>query len=69
MGRLNVEKIREAHRSRPFLIRMVDGRAIRVDHPEFMLVSRDGRTVVFETESGRVEFLDSLLMTGLTIPE
>ncbi len=69
---VRVQTIREAHRSqpfRPFVLRMADGRAIRVDHPEFMFVSRDGRTVVFETPAGRVEFLDSLLMTGRTIPE
>jgi hypothetical protein len=38
----------------PFELRLSNGRAYTVDHPEFIALSRDGRTVAYYTDDGRL---------------
>jgi hypothetical protein len=38
----------------PFEMRLSNGRVYTVDHPEFIAMSRDGRTVAFYTDDGRL---------------
>jgi hypothetical protein len=52
---------------RPFTIRMADGRAFEVRHPDFVAHSPSGRTaVVFHADDSH-SVLDLLLMTELEI--
>lgn len=52
---------------RPFSIRMADGRAIHVPHPDFVAHSPSGRTVVVVQSDDSYSALDLLLMTELQV--
>ena len=64
------EQIAEVIRRQPFQpfdIKMSDGRAYKVDHPEFVSVSRDGRVVVYHTTDNRMLFLEMHHITTLEV--
>ena len=52
---------------RPFTIRMADGRAFDVAHPDFVALSHSGRTVVVFQPDESYSVLDLLLMSELQI--
>jgi hypothetical protein len=52
---------------RPFKIRMADGRAFDVAHPDFVAQSHSGRTVIVFHPDETYTVLDLLLMTKLQI--
>jgi len=50
----------------PFIIRMADGRAYRIDHPDFVLAAAtEVPQVTIEEPDGTVHFLSALLMTSV----
>jgi hypothetical protein len=49
----------------PFTIRMADGRAFEVPHPDFVAQSPSGRTVSVFRSDDSCSLLDLLLMTEL----
>ena len=51
----------------PFTIRMADGRAFKVVHPDFVAQSPSGRTVVVFQPDESYSLLDLLLMTELEV--
>ena len=53
---------------RPFTIRIADGRAFRVNHPDFVAQSKTGLTViVFDHDGENYSVLDLLLMSELEV--
>ncbi|MCH2135424.1 MAG: hypothetical protein MK101_02455 [Phycisphaerales bacterium] len=50
---------------RPFLLRLTDGRAISVPHPEFLSVSPTGRTCVVWKTDGTQHILSVSLITSI----
>ncbi len=48
-----------------FDFQMADGRSIRVTHPELVLVTPGGRTVVVAVADDAIEIIDLLLVTSL----
>jgi hypothetical protein len=52
---------------RPFTIRMADGRSFEVAHPDFVALSRSGRTVIVSYGDDSHSVLDLLLMTELEV--
>ena len=52
---------------KPFTIRMADGRAFEVPHPDFVAQSPSGRTVVVFQPDDSYSLLDLLLMTELEV--
>jgi hypothetical protein len=50
---------------RPFDVRLADGRTIRVDHPDFAMMSRSGRTVAVYTQDDHFKVIDLLLVVSL----
>jgi hypothetical protein len=52
---------------RPFVMHTADGRSFRVGHPELMFLTRNGRTVVFESVAGHVELLDTVLISSIAM--
>lgn len=52
---------------RPFTIRMADGRAVEVAHPDFVAQSQTGRTVIVFQADESYSVLDLLLMTELQV--
>jgi hypothetical protein len=53
---------------RSFTIRMADGRAFEITHPDFVALSPTGRTVIVFQPDDSYSVLDLLLMTELSIP-
>ena len=65
---MTIEKLKEFHDKRPFEpfdIFLADGRSVHVDHPEFLMQSRSGRTVTVTTPDDRSAVIDLLLVTSL----
>lgn len=52
---------------RPFTIRMADGRAFPVIHPNFIALSLTGRTVIVFHSGEDYSVLDRLLMSELQV--
>jgi hypothetical protein len=65
---MTVEQMREMSNSRPihpFHIHLADGRSLDVEHPEFLMFSRSGRTIVVSKTNDTFEIIDLLLVTSL----
>jgi hypothetical protein len=61
-----LRKFRQAQPSRPFTIYLADGRSLRVDHPENIASSPNGRTIaVYADGDEGAESVDLLLVTSL----
>ncbi len=52
---------------RPFTIRMADGRAFPVGHPDFVAQSQSGRTVIVFQADESYSVLDLLLLSELQV--
>ena len=52
---------------RPFTIRMADGQAFEVAHPDFVAQSQSGRTVIVFQADESYSVLDLLLMSDLQV--
>lgn len=64
------EKIREfLHRQpfAPFDIRTSDGRVYTVDHPDFLMRSRDGKVIYLITEDDREILIDVQHIVSLEV--
>jgi hypothetical protein len=67
---MTVEQLKNVHGARPFrqfTIHMGDGRAFRVDHPEFLSRSPSGRTIIVHQPDDSFSVLDMLLVTELEV--
>lgn len=66
------ESIRQALSARPFIpftIRMADGRAFAVRHPEMLLAPQGARTIVLYLGDERYNMIDLLLVSSLDFDE
>lgn len=52
----------------PFILRLADGRAVRVPHQEFISMHPTGRTVIVYGPKEDLEILDVMLVTSLQLP-
>jgi len=67
---MTVEQLHAAYGTepfRPFVMYLADGRAIPVEHREFMMTVPSGRTVVVAQPDDTVNIIDLLLVTDLEI--
>jgi hypothetical protein len=65
---MTIEQLRAAYNTqpfRPFIIHLADGRAIPVQHREFMLTVPSGRTIVVCQPDDTLNIVDLLLVTDL----
>jgi hypothetical protein len=51
----------------PFVIRMADGSAFEVVHPDFVALSQSGRTVIVNHPDDSFSVLDLLLMSEVEV--
>jgi hypothetical protein len=66
---MTIEQVQKAYRAtpfKPFTLNLADGRSVTVRHPEFMMMTPGGRTVVVATGDDSVEIIDLLLVTSLS---
>ena len=52
----------------PFVLRLADGRAVRVPHQDFISMHPTGRTVIVYGQNEDLEILDVMLVTSLQLP-
>jgi hypothetical protein len=67
---MTIEQMRTAYQAqpfRPFVIHLADGRAISVDHREFIMSVPSGRTILVAQPDDTVNIIDLLLVTDLEI--
>jgi hypothetical protein len=65
---MTIEQLRRAYEARPFkafTLRTAGGRRYHVPHPEFLMITPPGRTIVVAHLDGTVEVLDLLLVESL----
>jgi hypothetical protein len=60
-----VKKFMHASPWRPFTICLADGRKIHVPHPDFISISRAGRTVVLTNVDDEFEMIDVFLILSV----
>jgi len=67
---MTIEQLRKVHKAVPFVpftIYLADGRSHAVPHPECMMFSQSGRTVVLASPDGTFDIIDLLLVTDLKV--
>jgi hypothetical protein len=52
---------------RPFVIHLADGRQLQVRHPEFLLLSPSGRSIILYQPDDSFNVVDLLLVTDLEV--
>ena len=65
---MTIEQLIQMHQKRPFEsfdVYLADGRVLPVEHPEFLSLSPNGRSIGVGTEDGVIEVVDRLLITSL----
>lgn len=67
---MRTESLREvihAQPFRPFALMLADGTRLHVPHPEWLVVTPTGRTVVWMDKDDRVKLLDIALLLGVDL--
>jgi hypothetical protein len=67
---MTIEQLRNVYSAqpfRPFVIHLADGRAVPVEHREFILTVPSGRTIVVCQPDDTINIIDLLLITDLEI--
>lgn len=67
---MTIGQLRTAYQAqpfRPFVIHLADGRAVAVDHRDFILAVPSGRTIVVAQPDDTLNIIDLLLVTDLEI--
>ena len=67
---MTTEALSKVHTTRPFqpfVIRLGDGQALPVEHPEMLAYAQKQRTAVVYRDDGSFEIIDLLLVTGLEV--
>jgi hypothetical protein len=67
---MTTEALKRFHQAtpfQPFFIRLGDGQALTVHHPEFLAYSPNSRTAIVYSEDGSFQLIDLLLVTGLEV--
>lgn len=67
---MTIQQLRHLHDGHPFIpfvMHLADGRHIPVLHPEFMMASPSGRTVIVYQPDDSFNIVDLLLVTDLDV--
>ena len=62
-----VRKVQQASPFKPYKLCLADGRSFEVRHPELVLITPGGRTVVLAVSDDAVTIIDLLLVTSIDI--
>lgn len=67
---MTIEQLRKVHNAKrfvPFTIYLAAGRSHMVSHPESMMFSQSGRTVVLSCPDDTFDIIDLLLVTDVKV--
>lgn len=62
-----LSKLHQARPFQPFVLRLGDGQALPVDHPEMLAYAPKSRTATVYRSDGSFEIVDLLLVRGLEV--
>lgn len=62
-----LSKLHQARPFQPFVLRLGDGQALPVDHPEMLAYAPKSRTATVYRSDGSFKILDLLLVKGLEV--
>lgn len=62
-----LSKLHQARPFQPFILRLGDGQALPVNHPEMLAYAPKSRTATVYRSDGSFEIVDLLLVTGLEV--
>ena len=65
---MTIEQLRNAYQAKPFhafVLHLADGREIPVKHPDFIIASPSGRTIIVYQPDDSFNIIDLLLVTDL----
>ena len=65
----SLKKLVYAEKFVPLTLHLVDGRTFEIPHPDFILLTRGGRTAVVNLEGKLVELMDTSLISSVTITD
>jgi hypothetical protein len=69
---MRISEIRDVLRAqpfRPFTIHLADGREFPIEHVDFLLISRSGRSFVVADATGGYQIIDAAMVTNLGLFE
>ncbi len=69
---MRIEDIKDLYSARPFqpfYVRTTDGRELLVKHPEFMLLTPSGRTLVVAEPNHGINIIDVMLINSVFVKE
>ncbi len=69
---MRISEIREALRKQPFspfVLHLADGREFPIEHVDFLLISRNERSIVVAGLRGGYEVIDPVMVTSLSVAE
>ena len=67
---MTTNQLREVHQARPFrpfTIKLADGSRVTIRHPELMMFSPSGRTIVAAVSDDAFKILDLLLVSAIHV--
>jgi hypothetical protein len=67
---MTIEQVRQLYNAQPFrlfIIHLADGRALPVNHREFIMTVPSGRTIFVAQPDDRVNIIDLLLVTDIEL--
>lgn len=67
---MTLNQLRAVHQAkpfRPFTLQLADENEAHVRHPELMLLTPGGRTIVVATSDEDIQIIDSLLVTAIRL--
>ena len=59
--------VQNARPFKPFTLSLADGERVKVSHPELLLITPGGRTVVVATGEDSIKIIDLLLVTEIEV--
>ena len=62
-----VQRLHQARPFQPFVVRLEDGQALPIKHPEFLAYSPNSRTMTVYSTDGSFEIVHLLRVTGLEV--
>ena len=62
----SLKKLVYAEKFVPFTMHLLSGRSLEIPHPDFILLTRGGRTAVVNLEGEFIELIDVGLISSIT---
>ena len=64
-----IEEFLHATPFKPFTVHMAEQTDVQVPHPDFAMLTKDGRVLVVNTEGSRVKHIDMFSISSISLAE